>query len=131
LPASPATDEAGRFERRLVVPREHLRERLPAVRRIADAEFRRDRARQTALLEVLDGAGRLFELRPVELRRLERDRGQVEDLFAAIGLAGAFDLGDLETGIAGELLHGVGKLLPPCSIRKPMAVPWAPHPKQW
>jgi hypothetical protein len=67
--------------------------------------------RQPALLEILDGAGRLLELRTIELSRLERDRGQVERLLAAVSLTGAFDPGDLQAGIAGELLHGVGKAL--------------------
>ena len=103
--------EPGGLQRRIVVAGEHRGERLPSVGRVADAESGGDRARQAALLEVGDGAGRLLELGAIELRRLERNRRQIHRLLAPVRLARAFDARHLEPGVPRELFDGIGKRL--------------------
>jgi hypothetical protein len=106
-------DEAGRLERRVVIAGKHRCQRLPGIRRVADTEPRGNGPREAARLEVFDRVRRLLQLATIELCRLQCDSGKVESLLAPVSLAGPVDAGHDETGLAGELLDGVGEALAP------------------
>ncbi len=91
LAAIAGDHEPGGFERRVVVAVERRGQRLPGVGRVADAESRGDRAGEAALLQVVDRARRVLELRAIELRGVERQRGEIAGLLAPLGFAGPLD----------------------------------------
>ncbi len=72
--------------------------------------MRGDRAGESASLQVVDGAGRVLELGPIELRGGKENAGKVLRLLAALDLSRAgLDPGHLDAHVAGELLDRFGK----------------------
>jgi hypothetical protein len=73
--------------------------------------MRGDRPGEAALLQVVDGARRLLQLRAVELGGGQRHRGEIVGVLSPLGFAGTFDSRDLRPASRAELLDGVGKAL--------------------
>ena len=128
-------DHAALGQQRIVVAREHAGQAAPARRRVAQAEALGDLAAQAAALEVVDGLRVLLELAAVVLRGALQhlaQRGLVRSgLQRALLLAGSIGpSGTAMPTCCARSATASRKLMPECSIRKRMASPCAPQPKQ-
>src|SRR5437773_9500781 len=101
--------QAGLDERLVLVRRKRGLQALPSVRRVADTETSRDFSRQTAPLEVIDGARRFFELRAIELHRVFHQGVEIGLALLARRLLrrGGARFGHLHAHRGGELLYRV------------------------
>ena len=106
-------DQARRLQRSVLVVRERCSQRLPVVRGITHPEASRDRSREPATLEVVDGARGFLELCPIEARRLEEHTGEIRRLFANRRHARRFNSRHVEPGIPRQLFDSVREGLAP------------------
>ena len=102
--------EARFFQQRVVIGREHTRQRAPAGRCEAEVEARGNRANQSALLEVVHCARVFTQLAAVEVGRLLQHLAQrqaaLAQRVAALALVGADLLfGHREASALGQITH--------------------------
>ena len=93
------------LETLVVVFRKRRLQALPAIGRVAKTVLRRDLARQSAALQVIDGAAGILELVAVKLHRLLHDGVQVGALRQGLGTAARLVFGHFHAGVLSQVCH--------------------------
>ena len=104
LPRLPGNDQARGFERLALIVGESMRQRLPIVGGVADAEARSDRSSKTACFQIVDCTVRIAQLAPIVFRGLQEHAGQIQSFASLCLVCSVCGARHIESRVAGKLL---------------------------